>query len=117
MRHPFLFWITRLLGFLIAGFVYLFLIEVFSAGFQLGAFVLISFWGTLYLSMTLLSWKYPASSGIVFIISGILYLFFAIGQLTVLAIAVFSGVPLFVGVLMMIEGIHRSIQEKNVSKG
>jgi len=105
--NPILFLIPRILGFLLAGCIYLFFIDISSEGFQFESFVLIATFGTVYLGLTLLSWVQPGISGITFIVLGVLYLFFALGRLQLFAMFIMSGIPIFAGLLFMIEGRSR----------
>ncbi|MFC1688015.1 hypothetical protein ACFL0L_05585, partial [Patescibacteria group bacterium] len=103
----------RILGFILAGFIYLFFIDVIGEGFHFPSFVLVASLGTVYLGLTLLSWIQPGISGISFIIIGVLYLYFAIGRLSSFAFFALSAVPIAAGLLFMFEGRQRGKRQNN----
>lgn len=110
------FWIPRILGFILTGFIYLFFVDVIGEGFHFSSFVLVASIGTLYFGLTLLSWIQPGISGILFIIIGVLYLYFAIGRLSLFALFTLSAVPIIAGLMFMFEARQPSKGQNKINK-
>jgi hypothetical protein len=97
--------VARILGILFAGFISMFALDVFETGVPFGQVVLalvMHLIPTILLLVLLwIAWKYPLPGGILFILAGASYIFWAHGQIfsTYLIVA---GIPILTGVLFLL---------------
>ena len=103
----FIFWAPRILSIMFSCYLALFSLDVF--GMEL------SFWDTIVmlllhnipsfilLSILMISWKYELVGGIVFILTGLLYMLFMVTRYAIWRIILFIPIPVFlIGILFLI---------------
>lgn len=106
MKKTWLFWLPRILAILFIGLISLFAFDVFDADLSLGGKLLglvMHLIPTCVLLIALvIAWKWPLPGGILFILGGVAYFFFARGQHWS-AYLLIGGIPVLIGLLFIAE--------------
>ncbi len=106
MKKTWLFWFPRLLAFLFIGLISLFAFDVFEGDSSLWGKILgflIHLTPTyVLLALLFIAWKWPLPGGILFILAGAAYFFFARGQHWS-AYLIVGAIPALIGLLFIAE--------------
>jgi len=106
MKKTWLFWAPRLLAILFIGLISLFAFDVFDSGTSVGeellAFLIHLIPTYVLLALLIISWKWPLPGGILFILAGGSYFFFAREQHWS-AYLIVAGIPALIGLLFITE--------------
>ncbi len=94
-----LYWTPRILAIIIT--IFWFLFTILSHGLSFVTVVESLIWVILLIT-TIIAWKYEQIGGIVFIILGLLYVFLAINNLTLITFILVSGPLIITGILFII---------------
>ncbi len=104
MKKKFVYWLPRILGILFALFISIFALDAFGEGIPfLDAVVgfLIHLAPTyIVIAVLLIAWKWGLVGGILFILAGLFYIFFA-NEMHWSAYLLIGGPPILIGILFI----------------